>query len=219
MINLDRYQMSIAKSSEAKTPSLNLSKAGSWKNIIELSEKIESLLQTIESNQLEGNITKSELKTLYKKWKNWRPHNSDDFSVEMREKTAEQSCTKEASLEKEQKEPEKEAREAGNSLLKATKQAEKQGLEEAKKHLKDAAKSAGLAIGTTIQQGVQSVEEKIYEKVILKANSLYFDHSALNAILSKNIGADPSKKYQLTIHSNQPHLRKFFAERIDWDDC
>lgn len=211
--------MSQAKSKEAQPPNLNLIKRGSWKDIITISENTESLLRSVKPENVEGKITQKEFDNLAEKWEEWRPCTEDDFSEEMREKTAEHSSVDESKIEEEGKETKDEVKNAGESIKKAATDAENGGLGEAKKHLKEAIKFTGRAVESEVRQGFRKVEEKIYENLILKANSLYFDNSALNAILSKRLGADSSERYQLTLHSNNPRLREFFAERINWDDC
>lgn len=211
--------MSEPETEDEPPPSLNLSKTGSWKGITSICRDVGSILRSAKPEELDENLSEDELDALCEEWENWRPESADDFSDEMIEKTAKQSSVGESELEKEEREPSQEMKKAGESIAKAAEDAEEEGLGEAKGHLSDAVKSAGQAIDSKIRQGIRNLEEKIYESVILKANSLYFDNSALNAVLSERRGADESERYRLTLHSNSPSLRKFLAERIDWDDC
>lgn len=201
-------------------PELNLSKSGSWEKIVELSENIGSHLKSVDPEDVNGEISKEEFETLSGEWEEWRPHTKDDFSVEMRKKTAEKCSMKKSESEEKNMSVKEEAKNAGESMMKAAKNSREKKLGKTANHIADAVESAGRAVDSKVRQGVRSLEEKIYENIILKANSLYFDNSVLDVVLSKKWRANSSdKKYQLTLHSNNPHLREFFAKRIDWDDC
>lgn len=207
------------ESSSEEVPSdLKFFRIGSWQEITSVCEEVSTILGEVRPGKLGDHITQKQFDMLLEEWEDWRPHSTEDFSEEMREKTAEQSCLNESELEEDNKKPSEEMKNAGNSIVKATEDAEEKGLEEAKDLFAEAVKSAGKAVDTTLRQGMRNVEKKIYENIILKANSLYFDNSVLNAVLSKRIGADSSEKYKLTLHSNNPHLRRFFSERLDWND-
>lgn len=207
------------KSEKSSSMGLNLSKVGSWKDIVITSEEIKSLLRSVNSEEVGGDISNDEIDHLFEEWKEWRPRTQDDFSEEMREKTAKQSSVSESKLEEEEKDAMEGVEEVNESIEDATEKVENGDMGSAAKDLADAVKNTGQAIDCKVRQGVRKVEEGIYEKVILKANSLYFDNSVLNVVLSKNIGADSSERYQLTLHSNVSRLRELFAERIDWDEC
>lgn len=172
-------------------PELSLSRAGPWEDVVELSEDIGSLLRSVGPEDVNGEISKEEFEALSKEWEKWRPRAEDDFSGEMREKTA-----KKSSIGKSELEEGEGAKNTGKSMARAAKD----------------------SLDRKVRRGVRSLEEKIYENIILKANSLYFDGSALDVVLSKNWRSNSSDKYRLTLHSDSPHLRKFFANRIDWDD-
>ncbi|KXA93467.1 hypothetical protein AKJ64_00505 [candidate division MSBL1 archaeon SCGC-AAA259E17] len=199
------------------TPSLSLSKAGTWEAVVELSEDIESLLKSVESEDVNGEISKKEFEVLSEEWEEWRPRAEDDFSDEMRKKTAKKSSMGESESEK--KVAKEEAKNAEESIAKAAKDSREKKLGETANHIADAVESGGRALNSEVRNGVRFLEEKIYENIILKANSLYFDNSVLDVVLSKKGRTNSSDEYKLTLHSNNPHLRKFFAERIDWDDC
>lgn len=210
--------------SENKTPqeghkSLNFSKEGSWKEIIDISENIQSLLGSVTPEDVNRKITKEQFNNLSKEWKKWRPQGKEKFSKEMREKTAKQCSIGKSELEDKKEKMDEELENASSSVKKVTGDAKNGELKKLANHLATAIKCTGRAVDSKIRQNVRPIEEKIYEKIILKANSLYFDHSALNAILSKKIGGENAKKYQLTLHSNNPDLRRFLADKIEWDEC
>lgn len=211
--------MSKSYAEDNSTLELNLSKKGSWEEIIDLSKEIGTLLSFLKSSDVNGEISKKGFEKLSEEWEEWRPCTGDDFSKEMRRKTARQSSIGKSRLEKKDGEMNKETGNASGSVRKAVESVKKRQFKEATSNLMNAVKCAGQVADSRIRQEVRSIEEKIYEKTILKMNSLYFDNRFLNAILSKNLGANSSERYQLTLHSNSPQLRKFFAERIDWDDC
>ncbi|KXA90204.1 hypothetical protein AKJ57_04340 [candidate division MSBL1 archaeon SCGC-AAA259A05] len=200
-------------------PELSLSKTGTWKDVVELSEDIGSLLKSVEPEDVNGEISKDEFEALSREWQEWRPQAGDNFSREMREKTAKKSSIEKSEFEKKERDAKKEAKNAGKSMVKAAKDSRKKKLGKTANHIADAVESAGRALDCKVRQGARSLEEKIYENIILKANSLYFDNNVLDAVVSKKWRRNSSNKYQLTLHSNNPHLRKFFAKRIDWDDC
>lgn len=206
-------------SDTTSSPGLTLSKSGSWSDMVNLSESIESLLKSVKPEDVNGGITEKEFKNLFREWKEWRPHADENYSGEMRKKTAKQSSVEESNLEKEGKNATEEVKEAGGSISKVAADAREEGLKEIVNHLSNAFKCTSRAVDSKVRQGIRSVEETVYENIILRANSLYFDNSVLNAVLSKRAGIKNPEKFDLTLHSNNPHLREFFAERIDWDDC
>lgn len=210
----------MSKSDDEKAPQtdLNLYKVGSWEAIVDFCEDIGTLLECDKIKDISSDFTEDKLEGISEDWEEWRPRDSEDFSEEMREKTAEHSSIGKSKLEEEGKEPSEEMKNATDSISKATEKVD-EDLDETKTHLSDAFKSAGKAVDSTVRQGIRKVEENVYENLILKTNSLYFDSTTLNAVISKRIGSDPSERYKLTLHSNNPQLRKFLVERIDLDEC
>lgn len=200
------------------SPSLKLVKKGSCEDIVKVCDNINSLLSKISSQDLKESVSDEDLERLSEEWENWRPCSPSDFSDDLRENTAEQSSIGEGSLEKEGKEAKEEIKEASNSIKKAAKEAEENGFDDAKEQVSDAVKSAGRAVDSGIRQGIRGVEENVYEKVILKTNDFYFDNNLLSVVISENRRGQSSNGYELSLHSNNPHLREFFAERVDWDE-
>lgn len=200
-----------------------LVKTGSWKEIVSVSENIESILSHLCTEDISGDVPdeeqelrENELESLIERWKEWRPHNKDKFSKEMRDKTAEQSSIGEASLEKEDKDATDEVEEAGNSIKKAVEETQRGKLDKAGKELTDAVERAGRAVDSKVRPGLRKIEEKTYE-IILKMNSLYFDTDLLGAILSRHWGKGSEKRYELDVNINNPRLRKTLVDKVDWD--
>ncbi|KXA94323.1 hypothetical protein AKJ65_04820, partial [candidate division MSBL1 archaeon SCGC-AAA259E19] len=164
-----------------------------------LSEDIESLLKSVESEDVNGEISKKEFEVLSGEWEEWRPRAEDDFSEEMRKKTAKKSSIEKSESEK--RNAKKEAKKAGKSMEKVAKHSKKKNLRETANHVADAVESVGRALDCEVRQGVRTLEEKIYENIILKANSLYFDNSVLDVVLSKKGRTNSSDEYKLTLHS------------------
>lgn len=200
------------------SPNLKFIKKGSCEEIVRVCREIGSALEDVKPEDLEDNVTKKDIERLKEEWGGWRPLSEDEFSDEMKEKTAEQSSIDESTLEKEGKEATEEIKNAGDSIKEAANEAKEKGFDEAKDQISNAVKCAGRAVDSGLRKGIRSVEENVYENVILKTNDFYFDNNLLSAVVSENIRGDSEEEYELTLHSNNPRLREFFAERIEWDE-
>lgn len=196
-------------------PGLKISKIGSWNDIVDTTERVSSILKTAEPNDLDEEITESEINKLSDEWDKWRPRNSEEFSREMRIKTAKQSCVKKPSLNR--RERKKKLEKAKNQMNKAVECADKKDFEEAKKCFFDSLTCIGKAVNSSVKRKVRAIEESIYKDIILKINPHYFDNNNLSVTLSKRWGASSSERYGLTIHSNKPKLRELFVKKIDFD--
>ncbi len=190
---------------------------GDWKKVVSVCERIDTLLSNIKPEDIGNDITDEELDNLKEDWDCWKPCEEDEYSCEMREKTAEQSSVDEINRS-ENENIEESMEKAAESVKKVPVDVGNGKLKKAKNHLSESVRETGKIVNSKVRDGLRKVEEKIYEKVILKVNSLYFDKSVLNAILSKKINAEPSEEYELTIHSNNTYLRKLMADEIKWDE-
>lgn len=200
-----------------------LVKTGRWKEIVVVSEKIELILSNLKTEEIKENISEEEfevldndLKTLCKRWKEWRPHRRESYSEEMREKTAEQSSIDEGPLEREGKDAEEEIEKAGNSVKKAAEETKNGKLKDAGEEISSAIKRTGKAVDREIRPEVRKIEETAY-KAVLRLNSLYFDTDLVGAILSKRRGS-AEDKFELDVHVTNPRLRKKIEEEVSWND-
>lgn len=186
-------------------------KKGTWRDIVEISEDIGVLLRSLGPQDFDEELPESEFEELSREWEEWRPRKDDNFSGEMRKKTAQQCSLGESEAEKAERcsaEAKKAStdRTEGPGDAAGVKRQGANGVQEVKK-----------TVNHKIRKGIRTIEKNIYEKVILKTNALYFDNCILNAVLSRSMVKNPSCKYHLEIHSNNPQMRQFFASRIDWD--
>ncbi|MFW6110629.1 MAG: DUF5828 family protein [Thermoproteota archaeon] len=191
---------------------LNFTKIGSWDDIVETSKEIECLLKSAEEDKAREDIPERQLERLAQEWKNWRPSEGEKFSREMREKTAKQSCIGKIEPVESKTEKGKENRNTRDNPKRDSENAKKRGVIDITHRITP----IGKVLTKKIVDKVQCIEENVY-KLMLKTNSLYFDHSALHATLSKNQRDNASKRYQMTIHSNNPHIRGLLAEGIQWN--
>ncbi|MFW5912219.1 MAG: DUF5828 family protein [Candidatus Hadarchaeota archaeon] len=197
---------------------LNFKIWGDWEKVVSVCRKVDVILEEVEPGEIGNDVTSDELEGLRNDWNSWRPCHGEEYSTDMRRKTAEQSTSTESELERNSEEAEEAMKKATDSTKKATKNAEEGKLDEAKDNFSEAVKETGRAVNSKVRNGVKKIEERIYESIILKVNSLYFDNSVLNAVLSKRLGADRDGKYEIILHSNNPNLRVLLAEKLG-SDC
>lgn len=197
---------------------LKLQVKGDWNEIVDACEDTETVLEDIDCEDIDEEVSEKELENLREDWDCWKPEEEENYSKEMREKTAKQSTGRDTEKENETEKAKEAMEKAEDSAKKVTEKMEEKDLNEAKNNFSKALKKGGKAVNSKIKNGVKKLEEKIYEKLILKVNSLYFDNNVLNAVISKKRRKDQSEKYELTIHSNNPDLRKIIAGKIERDD-
>lgn len=210
--------MSKLKTKTQTITGLTLTKKGSWNEIADACTEVEKLLESIEPGDIGEDVTEKELEHVRAEWEKWKPCKDEDYSKEMRKKTAEQSSVEKSTLEKNEKEPEEEIKEAAESAKKIPEVAKREEFDQVKDYLTDAVKKTGRALDSKVRKGVRRIEGQIYENIMLKANSLYFDNSVLSAVLSKRLMPNSDEKYEMTLHSNNSNLRELIAERINWDE-
>lgn len=202
---------------ERRNKNLKFRKAGIWREIVDVSKDISSVLNSLDLDDLKNKISEKDLKRVNREWEDWRPRRQENFSEEMRTKTAKQCSVNRSELEKEGKESSEKIKVAENSLKSATEEIKDKSFDAAKNQLLNGVKNVSKAVDCEVRKGIRSFEENVYENVILRTNSLYFDNSILNVVLSKNVYSNSEEKYQLDLYSNNPLMRRIFAERIDWD--
>ncbi len=200
--------MSEKGAAEERTTGLKFKRVGTWEDMVEISQEIGSLLESLNPEDFEEELPDNEFEELSREWDEWRPRTNDAYSHEMRKKTAKQ-CSLRVS------EPEKGGN--GTSGSPNPDNGKTEGNGGVKHHPANAIEKAKEAVNSKIRKGIRTVEENIYEKVMLKTNALYFDNCVLNAVLSRKRIKNPSSKYRLEIYSNNPQMRQIFASRIDWD--
>lgn len=191
---------------------LNFTKIGSWDDIVETSKEIEFLLKSAEEDKAHEDIPEHQLESVAREWKNWRPSDGERFSREMREKTAKQSCIGKNEHVESKVEKDKKNRNIRDTPKRDSENAKKRRVID----ISDRISPIGKVLTKKIVEKLQCIEKNVY-KLMLKTNSLYFDHSHLHATLSKNKRDNDSKRYQMTIHSNNPHIRDLLAKGIQWN--
>jgi len=209
--------MAKLKQKNASEAGLKLKIEGDWTRVVAACERTGTILEKISPEDIGDEVTEDELDRLREDWECWKPQSGDDYSSEMREKTAKQSSIN--ATEEKDDDIENSMEKAADSAKKVTDNVERGNLNEAKDNFSEAVKETGKVINSKVRNGARKVEKQIYEKVILKVNSLYFDNSVLNAVLSKRLNAGSSEEYEFVIHSNNPYLRNLMAKEIDWDEC
>lgn len=147
---------------------------GSWNEIVEHGDRITNHLMQHEDVDQEA----------LAEWNQWRPNKHEDFSDDIREKTAEQTSVDEGPGEEQDTSATEDAKEAGKKLANSPKKAVDETLSEAGKDVKESAQHAARAVDSAGRKTMRAVEKTVYERVMTQMSPCYFD----NQLVSANLG-------------------------------
>lgn len=148
---------------------------GDWEDLVDTAEQIGEVLKTSDAED-----------ESVEDWEHWRPRKDERFRKEVRDKTVEQACVKENTVEKEGKTARQEAGEAVEDIGEAVGNVAKGRPDQASQKTQEAVNELVLSVDTAARKLVRRCEAFLYRHIVTRTNPYYFESRTVTASLQEN---------------------------------
>ena len=174
--------------------------SGSWEEIVEHGEKMESILETIDEK--EAYELDSEMITEFNEW---RPKVRDlGDESEISDKTAEKASIAEGESEKKEKPMSEDIEDAASEVSKSVSSLKETEIKDSWEYWKSTTSYMTKASDTFWRRNLRRVEKFVYKHLMTVLSPYYFD----NTLISANLQRKSEETYVFEININDDELKQ-----------